>query len=199
MKILLISDEESSYFWDYYRPEKLKDIDLIISCGDLKSEYLSFLVTMARAPLMYVYGNHDAIYSVRPPEGCDCIDGRIVRYKGLRIMGLGGSIRYSGGEHQYTEKQMKRRILRMLPQIWWNRGFDILVTHSPIRGCGDEDTYAHRGFECFRPLLDKCKPKYMFHGHVHLRYLTDRKRVQRYGDTTVINASGYYILDIPEE
>ena len=43
MKILAISDIESPYFWDYYERKKLADIDLILSAGDLRAEYLSFL------------------------------------------------------------------------------------------------------------------------------------------------------------
>ena len=74
MKILVVADEECRYFWDYYQPGRLKDYDLILSCGDLKSEYLSFLVTMGRAPLLYVHGNHDTNYDQRPPEGCICIE-----------------------------------------------------------------------------------------------------------------------------
>ena len=70
MKLLLISDMESPYFWDYYKPGRLDSIDLILSCGDLKPEYLSFLVTMGRARVLYVPGNHDAIYETRPPEVC---------------------------------------------------------------------------------------------------------------------------------
>jgi hypothetical protein len=50
MRILLVSDEESPYLWDYYQPGRLEGIDLILSCGDLKPEYLSFLVTMSTAP-----------------------------------------------------------------------------------------------------------------------------------------------------
>ena len=50
MKLLLISDHENSFLWDYYVPGRLDGIDLILSCGDLKPEYLSFLVTMGRAP-----------------------------------------------------------------------------------------------------------------------------------------------------
>ena len=34
MKILLISDEESSYLWDHYQPGRLDGIDLIICVGD---------------------------------------------------------------------------------------------------------------------------------------------------------------------
>jgi hypothetical protein len=55
VKILAVSDEESRALWDYYSPGKLKEYDLIISCGDLKASYLTFLVTMGRSPLLYVH------------------------------------------------------------------------------------------------------------------------------------------------
>ena len=44
MKILALADEECPALYDYYTPGKLKDYDLIISCGDLKANYLSFIV-----------------------------------------------------------------------------------------------------------------------------------------------------------
>ena len=69
MKLLLVSDEESPLFWEYYRPGRLDGIDLILSAGDLKSDYLSFLVTMGHAPVLYVHGNHDGYYERFPPEG----------------------------------------------------------------------------------------------------------------------------------
>ncbi len=59
MKILCLADEENKAYWDYFRKEKLDDIDLMLSCGDLKAEYLTFLVTMGHAPLLYIHGNHD--------------------------------------------------------------------------------------------------------------------------------------------
>ena len=86
MKILTVSDEPSDRFFRYYRPGKLDEFDLILSCGDLHPEYLEFLVTMARCPLIYVHGNHDEIYS-REPEGCLCADGKLIEYEGLRILG----------------------------------------------------------------------------------------------------------------
>ena len=43
MKLLLISDEEDKYLWEYYRPGNLDGVDLILSAGDLKASYLSFL------------------------------------------------------------------------------------------------------------------------------------------------------------
>lgn len=198
MRILAVSDEEVPALWDYYVPGRLKEYDLILSCGDLKADYLSFLVTMARAPLLYVHGNHDEQYRTMPPEGCDCIDGRLVCYNGLRILGLGGCRWYHPGEHQYSEKQMQRRIAKLRLALWRSGGVDIVVTHAPPRGVGDADDPAHIGFAALLPLLDTYHPLYLVHGHVHLRYGVQTPRVRTYADTQVVNVSGRYVLEIPD-
>lgn len=196
MKILAVSDEESPALWDYYQPSRLKDVDLILSCGDLKAEYLSFLVTMGHAPLLYVPGNHDQAYAAHPPEGCDCIDGKLVVINGLRILGLGGSLRYNGGPYQYTEQQMRWRIRRMWFQIQRAGGVDIVLTHAPVRGCGDEENITHRGFIAFLRLIERYSPRYLIHGHVHMRYGANPTRIHQVGETTVINACERYYLEL---
>ena len=168
MKILCVSDEENPALWDYYVPGRLKEYDLIISAGDLKASYLSFLVTMARCPVLYVHGNHDESYSRKPPEGCDCIDDHLIEYGGLRILGLGGCPWYHPGKHQFSEEDMKKRLRKLRFALWRAGGVDIVVTHAPPRGIGDLEDPAHRGFEMLLELLDKYKPKYLLHGHVHL-------------------------------
>ncbi len=198
MKILAVSDEECDALWEYCTPAKLRDYDLIISCGDLKSEYLSFLVTMARCPLLYVHGNHDEHYNENPPSGCDCIDDKLVVYNGLRILGLGGCRRYHPGDYQYTEWEMRRRIRKLRFALWRAGGVDIVVTHAPIRGVGDGTDPAHWGFAAFQKLLDKYHPKYLLHGHVHLNYGQDKTRVRVYEGTTVVNTTERYTLDVPE-
>ena len=35
MNIMIFADQESKLLYEYYDPEQMKDIDLIISCGDL--------------------------------------------------------------------------------------------------------------------------------------------------------------------
>lgn len=193
MRILVVSDEESKSLWDYYDESKLKGIDLILSCGDVSPKYLSFLVTFSRAPLLYVYGNHDS----QEPEGCICIEDQIYTYKGLRILGLGGSMRYRpGGEHQYTESQMKWRISLLRWQLKRKKGFDILLTHAPAKDLGDGDDLCHTGFQCFLELMDKYKPKYFIHGHMHLNYGGRAKRLQQYKDTIVINGYEAYVVDV---
>ena len=195
MKILAVADVASQRFYEYYKPGMLKGYDLIISCGDLSPEYLEFLVTMAGCPLFYVHGNHDDAYR-REPQGCVCIDDRVVEYEGLRIMGLGGSFRYRDGEYMYTEKQMKSRVRRLWPSLLRRRGIDILVTHAPARGLNDLDTIPHRGFECFNELLDRYKPKLYLHGHIHRNYHRGVPQRCVVGDTVVINAFEYCEVEI---
>ena len=198
MRILALSDEESPYLWDYYVPGRLKEYDLILSCGDLKSDYLSFLVTMSRCPVLYVHGNHDTNYITFPPEGCDCIDDKLVVYNGIRILGLGGCYRYHPGDHQYTEREMRRRIRRRQLKLWLAGGVDIVVTHAPPSGLGDWDDPAHRGFQALRELIDKYHPRYLLHGHVHMNYSSGMPRVIDYNGTHVVNAYERYVFDLPE-
>lgn len=195
MKVLLVSDIEADRFYEYYQPGRLNGFDVIISCGDLKVEYLEFLVTMAKCPLLYVHGNHDENFS-REPDGCICIDDKIIEFNGLRIMGLGGSYRYRPGRYMYTERQMKRRIGRLKFSLMRHKGIDILVTHAPARHFNDFDNLPHRGFECFNELLKKYTPQFFFHGHIHRSYGANIPQISKSGDTTVINAFEYCITEI---
>lgn len=196
MKILVLSDVESKYLWDYFEKEKLDGIDLILSCGDLKPQYLSFLASFTKAPVLYVRGNHDDCYEFAPPDGCICIENKIYVYNGLRIMGLGGSLRYNNGKNQYTQAQMKQRVKKMWLPIKKNKGIDILLTHSPAAGINDGDDHVHKGFDAFLNVLDNYHPKYFIHGHVHKNYSNGFKREDRYKDTIVINGYERYILDV---
>ena len=195
MKILAVSDEECRALWDYYTPGKLADYDLILSCGDLKAQYLEFLVTMSRCPVLYVHGNHDGNYDRNPPQGCVSIEDKLIVFNGVRILGLGGCRQYHPGPYQYTEAQMRRRIRKLRRQIKKLGGVDIVLTHAAPFGVGDWDDRSHRGFEAFLELIDSYHPKYMLHGHVHLSYGYKIERVREYSGTHVINCCEKYELD----
>ncbi|MDE5864569.1 MAG: metallophosphoesterase [Lachnospiraceae bacterium] len=196
MKILVLADEESKYLWDYFEKKKLEGIDLIISCGDLKPQYLSFLATYSKAPVLYVHGNHDAAYKTTPPEGCICIDDRIYVHNGIRIMGLGGSKKYNYGAFQYSEREMRSRVHKLCLKLLRHKGFDILVTHAPAYQFNDGEDLPHSGFQVFRELLDKYKPKFFLHGHVHLSYSWNQQRECMYNEyTTVINGFERYVFE----
>jgi Icc-related predicted phosphoesterase len=195
MKILVLADTESLYLWDFFEKSKLEGIDVILSCGDLHPHYLSFLATFFTGPVLYVHGNHDDCYEETPPEGCICIDGKVFEYEGVRFVGLGGSMRYKKGTNQYTQKQMNWRIAKLLPRIYWKKGFDILVTHSPAWKIGDGEDLPHTGFKGFRYLLEKFTPRYFIHGHVHMNYQRNVRRITSYQDTTIVNAYERYIIE----
>ena len=199
MRILTISDIESKSLWDYFQPEKLEGVDIIISCGDLDPRYLSFLATMSHAPVYYVHGNHDDKYTRIPPDGCIPIEDDILVYEGVRILGLGGSLKYRPGTWQFDQDQMNRRILKMHHKIRKHGGFDILVGHAPARYIGDGDDLPHMGFTAFTHLLEKYKPRYFLHGHVHPNYSREYKRFKAYKDTLIINAYEKYFFDYETE
>ncbi len=199
MRILVLADEPSSKLWGDRCRESLSGVDLILSAGDLPAPYLSFLTCFTSAPIYYVHGNHDDKYEQNPPEGCLCIDGRIAEFRGVRILGLGGSIRYRpDAVNMYTEEEMAARIASLRRKLRATGGFDILLTHSPIRGVGDQDTHTHRGFACFASLLDRYHPAVMVHGHVHQAYSPFFQRQREYHGIPVINASTCWEFDLPE-
>ena len=166
MKILAVADEECKALWDYFTPDKLEGVELIIACGDLSRHYLEYLATMAPVPLLYVHGNHDESYDTRPPQGVICLDDDVYVHNGLRIAGLGGSCRYRTGAWQFTEAEMKKRINHLRGKIDRHGGIDILVTHAPLHGYGDMTDLPHRGFTAFSVLLDRYHPQLMLHGHI---------------------------------
>ena len=138
------------------------------------------------------------------PEGCVNIDGRVVWVKGLRIAGLGGSPRYTDGPNQYTQAEMRFRAARLeigarlrslLPPYPTRvRGVDVLLTHAPPLGVGDEDDPAHTGFKAFHGLVKRLKPRLLVHGHVHPygKHVEDL----RLEGTDVINAVGHRIIEL---
>ena len=200
MRILAIADEPSSRLWGDLCREALRGVDLILSAGDLPAKYLSFLTCFTNAPIVYVHGNHDDRYEKEPPEGCLSAEGKIVLVNGVRILGLGGSIRYRpDAVNMYTEKEMAGRISALRRKLKATGGFDILLTHAPIRGLGDQDDFPHRGFECFGPLLDAWHPAVMVHGHVHQSYTgAGFVRQRNWDGIPVINASTAWEFDLPE-
>lgn len=196
MRIMALADTPDKMLWDYLDKRLLEGVELILSCGDLPAEYLSFLTCFTHAPVLYVHGNHDVRYQTAPPEGCICIEDQVYDAGGVRILGLGGSMRYKDGPCMYTEKEMAARIRKMRYKLWRAGGFDILLTHAPAYRLGDMDNLPHTGFRCFRELMEKYKPKYMVHGHVHQEYSSTFLRERVYDRTLILNAYKRFIFEI---
>ena len=210
-RILAIADEVD----EGLHTDKLARLrpDLVVSCGDLPFDYLEYVVSTVNVPLVYVPGNHDPeVRSGDPiwaplrtehpqpgPPGCDNADGRVVVAAGLRIAGLGGSMRYKPGPNQYTEAEMRWRALSLEVRVRLNpargaRNVDVLLTHAPPLGWGVPDDLAHRGFASFVRLVKDLTPRLLIHGHVHPYGRTQPER--RLAGTQIINAVPVRLIDL---
>jgi Icc-related predicted phosphoesterase len=197
VKILTVSDRvHPELLKEDLMPRNCKGIDLIFSCGDLPPEFLTALRFLFDVPLYYVLGNHDLRYSKSSPQGCKCVDGEIVSYKGVSIVGFSGSRWYNGGLNQYTEKEMSRSISRIRFPLWRNGTPDIVITHAPPRHIGDAEDPCHKGFRSYTKFIEKYRPSYFIHGHIHRQFEDDLERITVVNKTQVINSYGFHILEI---
>lgn len=221
MKILCISDHIDPTIYSMQIRSRYKDIDMVISAGDLSLNYYDFIMSNLNKPLYFVFGNHklkgieyykkeysrDAYIPFTFNQwhfkgGATYIDRKIIRYRSLFIGGLGGSMWYNGGSNQYTELGMFFKMIRMLPRLLFNRivhgrFIDILVTHSPPYGIHDRQDRCHRGFKVFCLFMRLFKPRFLIHGHIHL-YSVNENRIDRFYNTDVINAYNHCIIEIRE-
>jgi hypothetical protein len=210
-RVLAVADEVDEAFYG----DKLISLrpELVLSCGDLPFDYLEYLVSRLDVPLLYVPGNHDP--SLRPadttwtplqaetpalgPQGCQNIDGRLVEVQGLRIAGLGGSLRYRRGANQYSQAEMRRRALNLelwirLKRVRRGRKLDILVTHAPPFGIAQAQDAAHTGFVALVRLIRTFQPILAVHGHVHPYGRTQPE--QLIGATRIVNAVPARLIEI---
>ncbi|UUV35160.1 metallophosphoesterase [Amycolatopsis roodepoortensis] len=213
MKALVVADEVEERLWT--SAVRNHPADLVIGAGDLPYDYLEFLAGALDVPCVFVPGNHDPDLSgytrygglsmkdgfpaVWPgPAGGVNADGRIVDVGGLRIAGLGGSVRYNDGPNQWTQRQQARRARRLVRRArlrrWRDgRDVDVLLTHAPPRHCGDREDPPHRGFDCLHRTIELLRPKWLLHGHIHPHGEPVPDRVV--GGTTVRNVVGYRIME----
>ncbi|HMD95207.1 MAG TPA: metallophosphoesterase [Trebonia sp.] len=215
VRVLAVSDEvDEALAAD---PGPARSAELILACGDLPFDYLDTLMNALDVPLVFVPGNHDPDVSgyrsarnglvlraglpARPPwpDGSVNADGRVVDAAGLRVAGLGGCRRYTTGPNQYTDAQQARRAARLRAAARWRglrdgRQVDVLITHAPPRGVGDDDDPAHRGFRALHRLVGALRPAALLHGHTHPSCPHDRDG--RLDGTLVRNVTGWHLLEI---
>lgn len=218
VRVLAVSDEVVERLWRptvrrHPRPE------LVLAAGDLPFDYLEYLLDRLSVPLVYVPGNHDPDVSGRRvsraglvlraglpssdpgPAGADNADGGVLDAAGLRIAGLGGSLRYRKGPNQWSQEQMARRGRRLVRRAHRlrrrdGRGVDVLLTHAPPLGCGDGDDPPHHGFAALHDVVAALSPRLLLHGHIHPygQHLPDRT----IGTTRVVNVVGAKTFEVPD-
>ncbi len=222
MKILAVSDEPSRSLETLIAndPKKFGDIEVIVSCGDLDTEYLEYLVDGIGRDLFFIRGNHPlensgeyfepeklafSLRSIKYIAGYADLHGRVEVYKDYIFAGFGGSIWYNGEENQYTEAEMAKVVKSVERAITWQHLQDkfmrrpqrevIVVSHAPILAVHDLSDRPHRGFKCFKGFIEKVSPLLWLHGHVHLQNQYTNQ-ITLVDSTTVVNSFGCKVINI---
>jgi Icc-related predicted phosphoesterase len=207
--ILAVTDETDPRIHSATLRERLGHVAFVVSCGDLPASYIEFIADALNRPVYYVLGNHAEELTRRcagkacHPAGAVDIGGKVVQdpETGIILAGFPGCPRYSESDPaQFSEWEIGLMATKMTPRLQLNRlrhgrALDILVSHAPPRDVNDGADPAHRGFASLRKFLDKWRPPYHLHGHVHLWDRTRPYR-QRFGDTDVINVFPYRVLEL---
>ncbi len=208
--ILAVTDEVDPRIHSETVRERLGHVAFVVSCGDLPASYLEFLADALNRPVYYVLGNHAEELSHRcngdvkcTPTGAVNIGGKVVRDpgSGLILAGFPGCTPYGENDPaQYSEREISLMALKMAPRLHLNRlrygrALDLLVTHAPPRDINDREDPAHRGYETLRGFLERWRPPYHLHGHIHL-YDRSAPYRQQFAGTEVINVFPYRELEI---
>jgi hypothetical protein len=199
IRLLAISDERDPSLDSAATRERLGRIDLIVGCGDLQPEYLTFVADAIGAPLHYVRGNHDVGSAWAATERrflpAPMPDGRVVSEDGLHLIGFSGSPVYNGGPMQFSAATMWLRVaasahraLRSTPVL--------VVTHAAPRGLNDGPDRAHRGFTAFRWLAERVHPPLWLHGHTALHRRGIDARCARSNGTLFYNCTGATLVEL---
>jgi hypothetical protein len=210
VNVLAVTDQIDQRIYSPTLRQRMPDVDLVISCGDLPARYLEFLADALDRPVYYVLGNHAEELTRGGekgkryyPLGCIDLGGKVIRDEstGLIFAGIPGSPKYNDYEPvQFTEFQVMRMMWRMAPRLLLNklrygRALDVLVTHAPPRDINDQPDVAHRGFKAIRRFLQKYRPRYHLHGHVHL-YDRSKPHTADFADTHIINVYPFQKLNL---
>ena len=208
MKILAVSDRESPLVYSPNIKPRFGDIEIVFGCGDLSYFYLEYIISSLDIPLYFVRGNHavKVEYGVAgertAPWGAVDLHKKVIRDRqtGLILAGIEGSLKYSDGDHQYTQLRMLWMVLQLVPSLIINRilhgrYLDIFVTHAPPWGIHDQKDLPHNGIFAFRWFDKLFRPAIHLHGHIHI-YNPGTVRKTAFGKTQIHNVFGHRVLRI---
>ncbi len=204
MNILLLSDIHSNTYTLLTRLPKIiseNEINLCLISGDLTNfaPIRAFQKTMNLVcqimegrPIVWVPGNCD------PREALDVgriecainAHARIVEVEGLKIFGIGGSLKGPFETNiEFTEEEFSKIISENL-----TGDFDILLLHEPPYMTKVDIVYdKHVGSKTIRALIEEKTPKLVVCGHIH-----ESKNIDYVGESIVINPGpfklGHYVI-----
>lgn len=144
--------------------------DLVIGAGDFADNRRGIGPFMARlAPiagrLVVVPGNNESLDELRGATDAEILHGGWTRREGVVIAGLGGGVPPIPAQDWGSWDLDERAAGELLDAI---PAADILVTHSPPYGVGDDhDREGRIGSRAIKAAILRLKPALAVFGHVH--------------------------------
>ena len=198
IRVLAVSDEVEAGLWEHLDRRALGRIDLLVSCGDLPPDYLSYLEGSLRVPLVLVTGNHDLDDAWRH-EAARLLPARgpgadLVEAAGLGIV----SLDWPGTGKARTRSQdltAWRQVLGLALRVaLGGRRPVVVASHVAPHAAGDARDVYHRGFRAYRWLAERLRPALWLHGHTTPASVPER--ITHIGPTTCVNVTGAYLVDL---
>ena len=210
MEILGVSDWIDPLIYSEQMKYRMKDVDVVISCGDITFGYLDFIMSELNKPVFFVVGYHVndnrlkkstiSKNKLKYPKCFHNLHLKVYKINNNLITGFQGSIWYNGGAFQYRQWEVYINLLKIIPRLiinklFYGRYIDIFVAHAAPFGIGDKGDPCHVGLKAFNWFIKTFKPKLFLHGHIHL-YDRNENKITEYKGTKIINCSGYIRTNI---
>lgn len=185
MNILAIADRSPKI--DIISTINEKEIDIVITLGDLDRWDLLPLKEISSVPKIGIYGNHDS-GTYMPELGIWDMHLKLWDFQGLRFGGFQGCVRYKNNPDAIMCTQEEaQQLMQNFPKV------DVFISHCPPRGINDEEEIAHQGFDALRLYIDTQQPKVWLHGHT---YPTEENIVKQHGPTRIEYVYEHKVLTI---
>lgn len=190
MRLLLFSDLHCDLRAAQRLVEMARDADVAIGAGDFGQvrRRVSVCIDVLRempCPTVVVPGNNESLDELQAAcrgwQNVHVLHGSGVIIEGVNFFGLGGGVPitpFGSWSFDFSEEQAAE-LLKEFP------AGGVLVSHSPPKGCLDEDGGGtSRGSTAVRDLILAKKPALVVCGHIH----ACAGRTETLGKTPVINA-----------
>jgi Icc-related predicted phosphoesterase len=158
LRILVVADTHTCLSRDDV-PSSGYDVCLLL--GDMSPmDMLIVKETVGDVPIYGVLGNHDG-FGQYERMGIENIHGKVVEVNGVRIAGIGGSLRYKcSAAPLYTDDESIEIADSM-------DNADILISHDSPKFLHSIDDYAHSGLQGITHYCEKYNVPINIHGHHH--------------------------------
>lgn len=173
MRLVLVADSHCAH-----HRLRVPDGDVFVHAGDFTingsgvevSRFFDWLDELPHAHKIVVAGNHDVIFQLQPddamallPEGVHYLQDSEVTIDGLRFWGSPWQPWFDDWAFNLSRGDELREKWDLIPA-----GIDVLITHGPPLGIGDQTGDGRRlGCADLLAAVARVKPKLHIFGHIH--------------------------------